>query len=239
MIPSAREHQLAQHVRERDAQLRAAEVELGQRRTQVAQLTEQLAAVRAELALLHQGEEPYDDDRIVPTPGQWIWKWNRATPAERLARAGAALDHAEHNFACAMNHWPERAEQAEARIAAVRALIGDLRTWLSPEGITAISVADAIEAAIDGATTSTTVATCGPDCDGGHTYDGQCPVDPQFDSVIGQSTDPQHPGWYWSCEGDESGCEGWFSLDHASAAAARRSYDRHVARDHQTAEARP
>lgn len=39
------------------------------------------------LASFHEGEEPYADERLIPTPGQWIWRWNRAEPAERLDRA--------------------------------------------------------------------------------------------------------------------------------------------------------
>jgi hypothetical protein len=50
-----------------------------------------VAALEAELAALHAGEEPYEDDRVVPSPGQWIWKWNRATPAERLTRASHVI----------------------------------------------------------------------------------------------------------------------------------------------------
>jgi prefoldin subunit 5 len=80
MIPSAREQQLAR-------QLRAAEDELGTLRRHVAQLTEQRDTAQAALAALHQGEESYEDERLVPAPAQWIWQWNRATPAERLSRA--------------------------------------------------------------------------------------------------------------------------------------------------------
>lgn len=46
-----------------------------------------LVDTKAALVLLHEGEEPYDDERIVPTPAQWIWQWNRATPEERLSMA--------------------------------------------------------------------------------------------------------------------------------------------------------
>lgn len=51
----------------------------------------ELAPELDELAALHQGEEPYTDDRVVPTPAQWIWRWNRATPTERLEYAARAL----------------------------------------------------------------------------------------------------------------------------------------------------
>lgn len=51
----------------------------------IARLREDLDSTRTELAALHEGEVPYLDEAIVPTPAQWIWNWNRATPANRLA----------------------------------------------------------------------------------------------------------------------------------------------------------
>jgi hypothetical protein len=48
------------------------------------QLLQQLAATQAELDALRQGEEVYEDEATVPTPGQWIWRWNRLTPERRL-----------------------------------------------------------------------------------------------------------------------------------------------------------
>lgn len=50
----------------------------------IARLREQLADAREQLASIHEGEQPYTDDAILPTPAQWIWQWNRATPARRL-----------------------------------------------------------------------------------------------------------------------------------------------------------
>jgi len=122
-----------------------------------------LRAAEAALAAIHEGEEPYEDKRVVPTPGQWIWRWNRATPAERLSRAqriladwaqvthctwehSDLLDRADRAEALAgiaesrADDWRQahrrqvsetlratsRAEQAEARIAAVRALADEL-----------------------------------------------------------------------------------------------------------------
>jgi hypothetical protein len=49
----------------------------------------------AELARLREGEEPYCDERVVPTAAQWVWLWNQASPAERLQRAQRVLDDAE------------------------------------------------------------------------------------------------------------------------------------------------
>lgn len=59
-----------------------------------------ITELTAELAALRSGEEPYDDERLMPTPGQWIWRWNRAEPEERLAIAGARvrIDQALHDL---------------------------------------------------------------------------------------------------------------------------------------------
>jgi hypothetical protein len=104
-----------------------------------------VAELRAELGRLREGEEPYDDDEwLVPTPAQWIWRWNRATPAERLARAerviadwSAALALRLQNqrvnaittswgeMTVEMHQYRARAEQVEAQLAAVRALHHD------------------------------------------------------------------------------------------------------------------
>jgi len=69
-------------------------------------------------------------------------------------------------------------------------------------------------------------------CADGHMYDGSCLIGPALDGIVGESHNPRHPGWYWSCEGGDGACFGWLSLDHPTAAAARRAYDRHVKREH-------
>lgn len=83
----------------------------------------------AELAAFHGGEEPHPDDRTVPTPAQWIWQWNRATPAKRLevaARVIADSDMAGRCFEAAhekdLDRTRRRAERAEAALTAVREL---------------------------------------------------------------------------------------------------------------------
>lgn len=88
---SAVQRQQAQQLHELRQQLKTAEDELQQQREQAVQHRAAMARVEAELAGLHEGEEPYEDERAVPTPAQWLWRWNRATPAERLERAGQAL----------------------------------------------------------------------------------------------------------------------------------------------------
>lgn len=52
-------------------------------------------AVSAEtaLALLHKGEEEPTTPRLSgPTPAEWLWHWNRATPAQRLEQAAQIID---------------------------------------------------------------------------------------------------------------------------------------------------
>lgn len=45
-----------------------------------------------ELERLYAGEEPVTDTRVTPTPAQWIWQWNRATPEKRLDMAKQIFD---------------------------------------------------------------------------------------------------------------------------------------------------
>ena len=85
----------------------------------------ELAPELGQLAAFHEGEQPYTDEATIPTPAQWIWQWNRATPVRRLEVAAAiqnALDRADR---CFMGHHEgeieqlrARAEQAEAALAA-------------------------------------------------------------------------------------------------------------------------
>lgn len=105
------EHQRDQARRD----LRSAENELAKLRA----LPAQLAAAKTELAALHQGEELYDDDLYAPTPGQWIWRWNRATPEERLEIATNRLDLLERLHRCVNGMHEQRiAEYDEHRQAA-------------------------------------------------------------------------------------------------------------------------
>lgn len=93
----------------------------------------------AELASLHAGEEPFEDELVTPTPGQWIWRWNRGTPEQRLVWAEHVVAAISNAHRCAVGFHEERvadqrhairragaakrrAEKAEARIAAARAL---------------------------------------------------------------------------------------------------------------------
>lgn len=68
----------------------------------------------AELALLHEGEEPYTEEAVIPTPAQWIWKWNRATPERRLQKAEAVLHAAEASTRCLLNDHQSAIEELHA-----------------------------------------------------------------------------------------------------------------------------
>jgi hypothetical protein len=182
-----------------------------------------LADIEAKMTTLHAGEEPYDNELVVPTPAQWIWQWNRATVERRLEVVAAMQEAVERADLCRWEHsqlreqcdyYREQHEKAQARLAAARAVA----TEAARNG----AVRDGNEQQTD----------CPAWCADGHMYDGSCRIDPALDGVIGESRDLQHPGWYWSCEGVDGACFGWLSLDHPTAAAARRSYDRHVRRKH-------
>jgi hypothetical protein len=129
--------------RRAEADVRAAEDELGVLRRRVAELVEQRDEARTALALLHQGEEPYEDECIVPTPGQWIWRWNRATAEERLQRAEQVI--ADYTRL-------DRARQ-------VLVFHGDRPGWQQ-----------AVRAALDGTAEQPTCCVCGTTEHGGRTF---------------------------------------------------------------------
>lgn len=89
---SAVQRQQAQQIHELRQQLKTAEDELRQQREQAVQHRAAMARVEAELAGLREGEEPYEDKRTIPTPAQWLWRWNRSTSAERLDQAARVMD---------------------------------------------------------------------------------------------------------------------------------------------------
>jgi hypothetical protein len=86
-----------------------------------ARLRDERAEMAADLKRLRAGEEPVTDSRIVPTPAQWIWQWNRATPEKRLSMAAQILDAMPRANNCLMlDH--------EARLADLQTEVQRLRT---------------------------------------------------------------------------------------------------------------
>lgn len=83
-----------------------------------------------EVDRLRAGEEPGWDPLVVPTPGQWIARWNGLDPTERLRAAEAHIRVAEIANRCEFQGHTQRldeAQQAQTTVARVR----DLRdAWL-------------------------------------------------------------------------------------------------------------
>lgn len=79
------------------------------------------APTDVQLAQFFEGEEPYTDTSRIPTPAQWIWKWNRATPAQRLQIAEAVLRTSDADQKCFLeDHHAAVDELREARVAIAR-----------------------------------------------------------------------------------------------------------------------
>lgn len=77
-------------------------------------LREQRDAQAEELQRLRAGEEPGWDPSVVPTPGQWIARWNEVAPEQRLDMAAQILDSMKRSSDCFQaNH--------EAQIARLKA----------------------------------------------------------------------------------------------------------------------
>ncbi|WP_435279298.1 hypothetical protein [Streptomyces sp. 1222.5] len=79
----------------------------------------------AELTRLRAGEEAGGDERVVPTPSQWIARFNQASPEQRLYAAERAMANgevAERCFLMAHEKRLDQAERAESALARVREL---------------------------------------------------------------------------------------------------------------------
>lgn len=83
-------------------------------------------AQAAEMKRLRACEEPVTDERVTPTPGQWIWHFNRATPEKRLSMAAQILDSMPTARNCFM-------ADHEAQIERLREEVERLRTERSSE----------------------------------------------------------------------------------------------------------
>jgi len=95
-------------------------------RNAAAGIRKQRDSQAAELERLRAGEEPGADERVTPTPGQWIWHWNRATPEKRLSMAAQILAGMARSNECFM-------ADHETQIERLRAEVERLRAERSPE----------------------------------------------------------------------------------------------------------
>ncbi|MFB6626476.1 hypothetical protein ACFCWD_28910 [Streptomyces sp. NPDC056374] len=96
-------------------------------RTDWVEMRTRAERAEATLAAFHEGEQPPADKRTVPTPAQWIWLWNRATPPKRMEVATALIDASERADRCFIenhkNALPElrqRTRDAEDTLTTVR-----------------------------------------------------------------------------------------------------------------------
>lgn len=77
--------------------------------------------MKAELDRLTAGEESGWDPLVVPTPGQWIARWNRANAVERLDVAKRVIDYTATASTCfEMNHVRRLEENRQAWVALAR-----------------------------------------------------------------------------------------------------------------------
>ncbi|MCX5587579.1 hypothetical protein [Streptomyces erythrochromogenes] len=85
----------------------------------VAQITAPIEAERdaalAALAALHEGEEPDSDPLAEPTPAQWLWRWNRATPEQRLEAAATFMANVAQAKRCRFMHHEARLAEHDAK----------------------------------------------------------------------------------------------------------------------------
>ncbi|MFJ8016206.1 hypothetical protein [Streptomyces sp. NPDC096339] len=77
----------------RDLELEQAQASRERWRQEVLELVEQVKTLNASLAALHEGEEEATSIRLSgPTPGEWLWFWNRASASRRLEVAAEVID---------------------------------------------------------------------------------------------------------------------------------------------------
>lgn len=82
----------------------------------LASRSKELAELRDQLARFHEGEEPVTSALHEATPAQWIWKWNRSTPEQRLGMASRIQDAFARSSACFMGGHEARLDQQQARL---------------------------------------------------------------------------------------------------------------------------
>lgn len=191
----------------------------------------------AEVRRLRAGEEDGHDPRCFPTPGQWIKRFNDASPAERMDAAGWAIGDAQRASGCFYsNHEGRLAEAAHAwvSVARVRDVIADM------ENITgARHWARILRTAVDGepamagplrTTADNPVTSEDAAAEAVRQMDAD-PAQPHAGLVVQPYDDHGAGRWVFRCWGTDT-CDGWLSLDHYSQQSAERARDRHIAEEH-------
>jgi hypothetical protein len=190
------------------------------------------ADARAELGRLREGQEPYIDERLVPTPGQWIWLWNRATPAERLQRAQRVLDDADKARDLYLLRFQDGGPVEPGTPLCTA-------SWDTPDHGRANCWRGAEHEPADFHTGETVGGVRYQWRDG---LEGSVPHGaPKVDAdphglkagmVVRSYHEYGQEKWVFRCWGTDDGCNGLLSLDHGSQQAAEGARDRHVAEEH-------
>lgn len=189
----------------------------------------------AEVDRLRAGEESGWDPLTVPTPGQWIARFNRASAAERLDVAQRVIGYTATAGTCfEMNHVRRLEDEQRAQMALAR-VRDEVAHWgLSALEPQAARVLDGIDRALRG----------DPEPEPAH---GFVPARPKHWprgemsggdplAVEPYRNDRNQGRWVFRCWGTAT-CDGWLSLDHHSQESAERARERHVAEEHTTEEA--
>jgi hypothetical protein len=72
---------------------------------------------------------------------------------------------------------------------------------------------------------------CPPGCAEWHQYEDGCLLSPMIIGTISPRLEGNTTHYVWQCH-HATGCEGLFHIGYPTAAAARRTYDRHLRQDH-------
>lgn len=201
--------------------------------------SDQLDALCDQLDALRAGEEPGYVEHAMPTPGQWIWVWNRALPAERLRIVQAFLDDAATANLCRFSGHVQRLEEdrvAWVRLARVREVIATMgeitgaRHWAS---ILSKAANGEEPTPVPAATRPGPVATVEGNPAAAEAI-RQLDADPhglEAGMIVKPYREHGEERWVFRCWGTDT-CDGRLSLDHSSEQGAQRARDRHVTEAH-------
>lgn len=95
----------------------------------LASSNEVIEQLKTELAALHEGEEELADEYVEPTPAQWLWRWNRATPEQRLDMTGRVLQAFGEASRCFMEAHASQAQDGRTAMAALRRVRALAAEW--------------------------------------------------------------------------------------------------------------
>ncbi|MGW2170378.1 hypothetical protein ACWC1C_07580 [Streptomyces sp. NPDC001705] len=88
-------------------------------------MREELQRAETAFAQLREGEDPLFEGQHPATasPAQWLWLWNRASPAERLAHAERIITVSQEASACFLGKHGPNLEQLRHRVSTAEAAV--------------------------------------------------------------------------------------------------------------------